>query len=328
MRGIRLAVLLAVPAMLAVAPPARAAVSLGDISGGGNQSCSVANSPNLNTSAPYVVPSAGVITSWSNKARSGSGQQLRFKVYRGNPSPPNFLTVGESVLTNIVASSENTFAARIPVAAGDFIGLTTGPNAAAAAPDCFFAGSAGDAYFERIPAAESPTGSTATYISFPGNRVNVAATLEPDRDCDGLGDESQDPAVGTCTPGLGGGGGATEPSQGHGQAPAHQGQGEGLGPPDLGQRGREAQRGLHAARGRDRGGGQHGRQVDHPPCIGEEERQGGQGDQADAEGEAQGPRSAAACPQAQEPQGEDHDPRDRRAGNTAKTSSSAKLKRL
>ena len=29
-------------------------------------------------------------------------------------------------------------------------------------------------------------------------RVNVSAQLEPDRDCDGLGDESQDTAIGTC----------------------------------------------------------------------------------------------------------------------------------
>ena len=198
--------LLSLAAGLAAASPAQGAVSLGDISGGGNQSCSVANSPNLNTSAPYVVPSAGVITSWSNKARSGSGQQLRFKVYRGNPAPPKFLTVGQSPLTNIAASTENTFKTRIPVAAGDYIGLTTGPNSANAAPDCFFqTGTAGDTYFERIPAQETPTGTSATFNPFPGNRANVAARLEPDRDCDGLGDETQDPSVGTC----GGGGGGT-----------------------------------------------------------------------------------------------------------------------
>jgi hypothetical protein len=201
MRGTWPAVLLVVPVALAVAAPAPAAVTLGDISGGGNQSCSVANSPNLNTSAPYVVPSAGVITSWSNKARSGSGQQLRFKVYRGNPAPPTFLTVGESPLTDIVASTENTFNVRIPVAAGDFIGLTTGPNSATAAPDCFFqTGNAGDTYFER--GQESPLGSSAMFNAVPGNRVNVAARLEPDRDCDGLGDESQDTSVQTCAGGA------------------------------------------------------------------------------------------------------------------------------
>ena len=198
MRGTWPAVLLALPVTLAAAAaPASAAVSLGDISGGGNQSCSVANSPNLNTSAPYVVPSSGVITSWSNKARSGSGQQLKFKVFRGSPAPPSFVTVGESPLTDIAASTENTFNVRIPVAAGDFIGLTTGPNSANAAPDCFFqTGSASDTYFER--GQDSPLGTPAAFNAVPGNRVNVAARLEPDRDCDGLGDESQDTAVQAC----------------------------------------------------------------------------------------------------------------------------------
>lgn len=119
-----------------------------------------------------------------------------------NPAAPTFLTVGESPLTDVVASTENTFNVRIPVAAGDFIGLTTGPNAANAAPDCFFqTGNAADTYYER--GQESPLGSSAMFNAVPGNRVNAAARLEPDRDCDGLGDESQDPAVGTCS-GMGG----------------------------------------------------------------------------------------------------------------------------
>ena len=78
---------------------------------------------------------------------------------------------------------------------------------ASAAPDCFFnTGTTSDTYFERIPAQETPTGSGGKFNPFPGNRANVAAQLEPDRDCDGLGDESQDTAVGTCGSAQGGGG--------------------------------------------------------------------------------------------------------------------------
>ena len=69
----------------------------------------------------YVVPSAGVITSWSHRA-STSPPALKLKVARG--TSPNYTIVGEAPATGpLQAEALNTFPARIAVQAGDRLGL-------------------------------------------------------------------------------------------------------------------------------------------------------------------------------------------------------------
>jgi hypothetical protein len=142
---------------------------------------------------PTTAPVPGVVTGWKVRlipdVPGSAPQQL--KVFRPTGSPFQFQVVGESAIGNVV-SGENTFATRIPIQAGDHIGL--------------FANSVvGALYCEENPEAELPgnsigfiegnpaVGSTATAeVSEAEAVVPVAAVIEPDADGDGFGDETQD----------------------------------------------------------------------------------------------------------------------------------------
>ena len=133
----------------------------------------------------YAAPFAGVITSWSHEA-GASPPQLKLKVARplgGN----DFMIVGDSPLESPVPGQLNTFAnVRISVQAGDVIGR----YAATSGGGC--AGS-GAGYVHHGFAGDPPPGTSATFTGpFGGNPLNFSATLEPDADNDGFGDETQD----------------------------------------------------------------------------------------------------------------------------------------
>jgi hypothetical protein len=141
---------------------------------------------------PLTVPQAGVITSWSTNVIpfTGSlGQQMR--VFRPTANPSALQVVGESEPAAVVAGA-NTFATRVPVQAGDRVGL--GPAGGGSFPaGALLCGGTGNALdvagiFEGVP----PAGSTVSFTPTPEFQVAVAATVEPDADHDGFGDETQD----------------------------------------------------------------------------------------------------------------------------------------
>jgi hypothetical protein len=142
--------------------------------------------------AQTAAPVSGVVTSWKISlvpVPFALPQQL--KIFRPTGNPSQFQVVGESATANVV-SGENTFATRIPIHAGDRIGL--------------FANSQFGALFcSESPETEAPgnsigivlgnptVGSTATLASAEAEAlVPVAAVIEPDADNDGFGDETQD----------------------------------------------------------------------------------------------------------------------------------------
>jgi hypothetical protein len=122
----------------------------------------------------YVVPTAGVITSWSTNAGSFGGQQYGFKVFRpvGGTS---FQVVGHDGPRTLTPGALNTFPVAIPVQAGDHIGLNippTGPTACS-----FSTGLEGDLYGYKSGTAAD--GATISTITEPGVRLNISATLLP-----------------------------------------------------------------------------------------------------------------------------------------------------
>jgi hypothetical protein len=134
-----------------------------------------------------TAPSAGVVTRW--KSLSGISMSIpeRLKVMRPGNSPKSFSVVGESNYQN-VAPGPNSFATRIPVQAGDRFGLYSPP------PDgnsiyCG-TGNPGDkiGYVEYDLRREAG----AEFSELAGAAVPVVAVIEPDKDGDGYGDESQD----------------------------------------------------------------------------------------------------------------------------------------
>jgi len=140
---------------------------------------------------PSGAPVSGVVTSWKVRVigtPSVFSQQL--KVFRPTASPALFQVAGESAPAN-VTGGENVAATRVPIQAGDLLGL-------------FGAGDIGALYCEGPESAGAgntiggfagnpPLGSSATLIGSGSNVLLPArAVIEPDADKDGYGDETQD----------------------------------------------------------------------------------------------------------------------------------------
>jgi hypothetical protein len=151
---------------------------------------------------PVAAPTSGVITEWKvNVGLLGTTyeEENGTPVFEAEPAPPGFYTqlfvvrpAGENQF-NIVGKSEsgllsvntvNNFPARIPVQAGDLLGL-----GGSYAPFCRTKDPVDKtADFTGVP----PIGATPTTEKFEGFQVPVTAKIEPDVDGDGYGDETQD----------------------------------------------------------------------------------------------------------------------------------------
>lgn len=140
----------------------------------------------------YAVPAGGgVITSWSFLAGSTTGEHDKLKVVRSVGTANQFVVVGESALEAMTPNTLNTFQLRIPVQAGDLIGLFTDGK------DCVSTHTPGNTNL-YVAGADPAPGTTFTGIpeSSSGEAYNVSAVVEPDADGDGLGDDTQDKCVG------------------------------------------------------------------------------------------------------------------------------------
>jgi hypothetical protein len=81
----------------------------------------------------YTAPASGVITSWSTTAAAGGEQQLEFKVFRAN-GENSVRVVAHDGPRKLTPNTVNSFGLRIPVQAGDIIGLNN-LNASLATPN-------------------------------------------------------------------------------------------------------------------------------------------------------------------------------------------------
>ena len=146
-------------------------------------------------SANYFIPvGGGVITRWKHRGDAVGPGSGRLQVWR----PPEaegsdeFRLIGRSAVETFDLGVVNEFETRIPVIAGTVLGLrATTPMA-------------GCAFTAPIIGADVMTSSAVDTDPLPGDnrllfsnpavayRVNVVATLEPDADSDGFGDETQD----------------------------------------------------------------------------------------------------------------------------------------
>jgi hypothetical protein len=163
-----------------VMPAGGSPMSCGDITGA--QSASGAGAPS------YTVPTDGVVTGFSHNAGSGFGQ-LRGVMFRPTGVATTKTIIGKSALTSLVPNTPMTFPARIPVVAGDQLGIQS--KNILGRFTCAFAGVAGDSYSWSTDDPDT----TDTFVGgapINGNRWNISAALEPDLDKDGYGDLSQD----------------------------------------------------------------------------------------------------------------------------------------
>src|SRR5262245_9513862 len=141
----------------------------------------------------YATPSAGVLTVWSFQADDAVQTVMTLRVFRPTGTPHQYqATADGSELKTIPASSGlHNFATRIPVNAGDIIGIrsTTG--------ECALETNNPADTYDRHSGIATAVGAPGNYLfDLSGWIVDISATLEPDADNDGFGDESQDQCLG------------------------------------------------------------------------------------------------------------------------------------
>ena len=185
---------LAVAASLGVASSAGAATQVGNNCIGNTSAenftiVSLANGPG--SALPATVPSAGVVTRWQfNVVPIPAGVlNQTLKVLRPT-GPGQFQVVGESA-PGAMASGVNIFSTRLPVQAGDhfaYFGTTTTGFAITVFCET---GNPGDV--AGVIAGNPTVGAFGGITEqAPGIQIPLIATIEPDVDNDGFGDETQD----------------------------------------------------------------------------------------------------------------------------------------
>lgn len=138
---------------------------------------------------PYAAPSSGVITEWRFRAEANPGTVV-LQVFAADPMDNSTYTpLIESQPAVLIADQLNKVEARIPIAAGQLIGSRN----VTFSHGCYALPVAGLTNHGSSGAAPLPGGGPAMYGNGAGSAAtNIAATVEPDADGDGFGDESQD----------------------------------------------------------------------------------------------------------------------------------------
>jgi Ca2+-binding RTX toxin-like protein len=174
---------LTVFALLAIAPSAQAASTIGQVFTPTAQTTATVAQTGISSGVGYTVTKDGVITSWSFQGDS-DGATVRLKAARLNPDG-SYSIVGESDYQTVDSNQLQSFQTRIPVKAGDVIG-TAGQSGKTVA----YTGANDDQVV--LSPGDQPAGSSGNYSNVQGIRVDVSASVEADVDGDGFGDDSQD----------------------------------------------------------------------------------------------------------------------------------------
>jgi hypothetical protein len=139
---------------------------------------------------PLTAPSAGVLTAWTIRIDPSAfveeSDRVKLMLFRSQANPSKLEAVAESAEATVVHGTNN-FKTRIPVQAGDRLGLygANSPGTLACTT-----GSAEDEI--GLLRAAAPLGSINTFPPVTKDQVPIAAALESDKDGDGYGDETQD----------------------------------------------------------------------------------------------------------------------------------------
>jgi hypothetical protein len=147
---------------------------------------------------PVTAPTSGVITEWTVNADISvesegklAGEfprllQPRMVVLRAEGAEA-FRVVGEAAGGALNLHGSNTYDARVPVQAGDFLGLAGNPYGA-------YCETTDESDTFKSAVGGTPVGSTfrVEALSKPLLQAPIVARIEPDADGDGYGDETQD----------------------------------------------------------------------------------------------------------------------------------------
>src|SRR5262245_11989258 len=125
----------------------------------------------------YTVPTAGVITSWSTNAATGTGQMFKMKIFR-LVSGTTYTIVAHDGPRPLASGAFNEFAVNIPVQAGDVLGMHEYATAMVPNACTFATGMMGDRYGFASSDPDDGAPQTFPLIDFNSNaRLNMSATL-------------------------------------------------------------------------------------------------------------------------------------------------------
>jgi uncharacterized repeat protein (TIGR01451 family) len=179
--------LIALALVLALPAAAPAATSLGQTTADGTECDANAAIAQIESTAPeYAVPAAGVITELRTEEVAAEGRTLHVFRPRGNGAYTVLAAVPVTPDEGVIA-----IPVRVPVAAGDVLGLST-DVAPDPHPNCAMTNASGSDLVAYRNSGPAPATGDVTLSQVDGARLNVGATLEPDGDGDGFGDETQD----------------------------------------------------------------------------------------------------------------------------------------
>jgi hypothetical protein len=193
-RLLRVPLITACIAAFGLAGSAAAATQVGQVSNdpgaGGCMSCAFLQVA-TDSSATYAMPADGVLTSWRFHANAKPGT-AHLRVYRPAATPGEFELVARTPDRAFALNEEAAVPTRLPVKAGDRIGVGVGGPSGAFDTGDFDDQLGGVPFFVSMGSVSSPN-------IFGASRANIAATLEADADKDGFGDETQDGCPGDPT---------------------------------------------------------------------------------------------------------------------------------
>jgi hypothetical protein len=139
------------------------------------------------TGPTYTAGADGVLTSFTHVANASPGQ-VRAVVFGDTGTASEKAVVARSPFQTVTVSTENTFPIRVPIKAGQHLGM--GMNGLSMA--CGATGVAGDVIGVSGP-FDADTQTLMAFTNQLGSfRPNIFAVVEPDADGDGFGDVSQD----------------------------------------------------------------------------------------------------------------------------------------
>ena len=137
----------------------------------------------------YATPH-GVLTSWRfHSSGDSAAGAVRLKIFRYTGTGLVFKVLAESSLKTLEPDTAYDFKERIPVDQGDLLGLTAVSDAEVG----ITVPGTPQNQLAQFGGGDIPPGQTGTAtIAWPDLRPSVAATVEPDADGDGFGDDTQD----------------------------------------------------------------------------------------------------------------------------------------
>ena len=137
----------------------------------------------LNT-LPITAPTSGVITKATFNVPPAPIIPTVMKTLRPTGGVNEYTVISQSASIN-VGTGNVAYDVRLPVTAGDLLGLYSGLGTLMCA-------SANASDVVAAVAGDIQPGSPATYAPIPSRALSAVATIEPDADKDGYGDTTQD----------------------------------------------------------------------------------------------------------------------------------------